>query len=173
MCKLAVNVQGGEPTDEKSVTEFGGESGMSVRSDECGPECLEEYATLSIAFQVESVLRVEQVDGGLGGLLLHQELVAEPYLRDYEDDEEEPVTRWRTRFDLSNWGFFLARDGEKAVGGATIAYHTPNVWRLDGRTDLACSVGLADSAGVPGARGREGAVRPRGWSGRGRGGARS
>ncbi len=66
---------------------------MGVEIYECGPECLEEYATLSIAFQVDSVLRVEQVDGGLGGLLLHEEPVATPYLRDYEDDEVEPVTR--------------------------------------------------------------------------------
>ncbi len=110
---------------------------MSIEVRELGPECLEQYAEVPIRFRVGSILRVEEVDRGLGGLLLREEPVAEPYLRDYDAEDDEPLARWRKRFDVSNWGFFLAFDGTRPVGGATVAYRTPNVWMLDGRDDLA------------------------------------
>ena len=47
------------------------------------------------------------------------------------------------RFDVSNWLFLMAFDGDKAVGGATVAFRSPNIHMLQGRDDLAaeCPVG--------------------------------
>ena len=108
---------------------------MSIEIRECGPEVLERYGRIPMRFRVESVLRVEPVDGGLGGLRLIEEAVAEPTVKDYDEDED--VRRWARRFDVTNWGFFVAVDGEALVGGAAVAFRSPKVQMLDGRTDLA------------------------------------
>jgi len=109
---------------------------MAVEIRQLGPECLEAYATISMAFRVESVLRVEEVEGGLGGLRLVEESVSEPYVKDYDAFEDERPTRWR-RFDLTEWGFFMAFDGEEPVGGAVVAVRSSEVHMLEGREDLA------------------------------------
>lgn len=110
---------------------------MSIRIREIGPEDLARYAEISIAFRVGSVFRVEAVDGGLGGFRLVEEAV-EPYVKDYDAAGQgwDPM-RWLKRLDVSNWGFLLAFGGEQPAGGATVAYDTPEVDMLEGRTDLA------------------------------------
>lgn len=94
------------------------------------------YATIPIRFRVESILRVQPVDGGLGGLRLVEEPVVPPYVKDY-DDQGEDVVGWPGQFDVSHWAFFLAIQGERAVGGATVAANSPGVNMLEGRHDLA------------------------------------
>ncbi len=101
-----------------------------------GPECLEEYGRVPISFRVESIFRVLEVDGGLGGLPFREESV-EPYIRDYDADEVEGPRRWAKRFDTSNWVFLLAEDGGQTVGATTVASRTPSVYMLDHRDDLA------------------------------------
>ena len=63
--------------------------------------------------------------------------VAEPWVKDYDTCEEDLPTNWPRRFDLSNWGFFSARRGDRALGWAAIAFDTPGVHMLEGRRDLA------------------------------------
>jgi GNAT superfamily N-acetyltransferase len=111
---------------------------MAVTVEEIGEDRLEEYATIPIAFEVRSALHVELVDGGLGGVALREEAVAEPYVKDYEAYEDSGgPERWAERFDVGNWAFFLATEGERPVGGATVAFDTPGVHMLAGRRDLA------------------------------------
>ena len=111
---------------------------MGIEIRELGVQCLNRYATIPIRFTVESVLRVDDIDGGLGGLLLREQKLDEPYVRDYDEYEQEELSaRWVKRFDVANWAFFLAFDGDKPVAGATIACRSPNVIMLDGRNDLA------------------------------------
>ena len=62
---------------------------------------------------------------GLGGFTF-VETPVEPYIRDFCTGEDESVTRWE-RFDLSNWAFFMAFDGERPVGGATVVSRTKDV----------------------------------------------
>ena len=102
-----------------------------------GPDELERYGRIPIAFRVESVLRVVPVDGGLGGLRLVEEAVDEPYTKDYDAFEEESVELWPSRFDVSNWAFFMALDGDRPVGGAAVAFRSPGLNMLEGRTDMA------------------------------------
>lgn len=95
-----------------------------------------QYAAVPISFQVRSKLRVTPLEGGLRGLVLVEEPVTPPYLKDY-DASESPIT-WPGQFDVRNWTFFLAIMGSsRPVGAAAVAFNTPGVNMLEGRKDLA------------------------------------
>ncbi len=112
---------------------------MSVEIRETGPQSLSQYALIPIGFKVETVFRVEIVDKGLGGFALVEEEVDAPYIKDYDnhDNDDSRPSRWPRKFDVSKWGFFLAFEQNRAVGGATVAFNTPGVNMLEGRKDLA------------------------------------
>lgn len=107
---------------------------MPITIVEVGPERLSEYAQIPIRFEVHSIFDVELMDGGLGGIVLHERKVT-PYIKDY--DEWEPSVDWPRQFDVSNWGFFLARDGDQNIGAAAVAFNTNGVHMLEERSDLA------------------------------------
>ncbi len=109
---------------------------MPIRILEIGPERLGEYATIPIKLEVKSVLQVDLVDEGLGGILLHEEPIEKPYLKDYDSFGDVP-TDWPRHFDVSNWGFFLAMDRDRFAGGAAVAFEPRGVDMLEGRGDLA------------------------------------
>jgi ribosomal protein S18 acetylase RimI-like enzyme len=110
---------------------------MKLSIEEAGPRVLPRYAEVPISFEVESVLRVDPIDGGLGGVRLVEEKVVPSYVKDYDALEGGGPQRWPERFDTSNWGILVARDGERLVGGAALAYSTPGVHVLAGRRDIA------------------------------------
>ncbi|HXG69285.1 MAG TPA: GNAT family N-acetyltransferase, partial [Gemmatimonadaceae bacterium] len=58
---------------------------------------------------------------------------------------------WPGRFDVSNWGFLSARINGKRVGGAVVAFRSPDLDMLEGRDDLAV---LWDIRVAPDARGK-------------------
>jgi GNAT superfamily N-acetyltransferase len=107
---------------------------MKTTIEEISPDRLVEYARIPIAFEVKSVFNVELVDGGLGGMFLH-EISVKPFTKNYDVFGELP-TDWPKRFDVANWGFFLARMGEKPVGAAAVAFDTTGVFILEARRDL-------------------------------------
>ena len=109
---------------------------MAIEVIERAPDILETYSSIPIRYPVESVLRVEETDRGLGGLKMTEEKLTQPYVKDYDAYEDRP-RRWPKRFDVSNWGFFLASDANQAVGGAVVAFRSAGVNMLEGRTDLA------------------------------------
>jgi GNAT superfamily N-acetyltransferase len=100
---------------------------------------LPEYATIPIAFEVHSIFQVEALENGLGGLYLVEQPISPPYIKDYDAYEDGPPTAWPRHFDMSNWGFLLARPGRDAtpLGGAAIAWNTNGVNMLEGRSDVA------------------------------------
>ena len=118
------------------------------------PSDLGLYAQVPIRFEVRSRLRVALVNGGLGGMRLVEELVDPPYVKDYDadggGDVPDPLC-WPQEFDVREWAFFLAVEGGRPVGAATVATNTPEVRLLDGRRDLAL---LWDLRVSPEARGR-------------------
>jgi GNAT superfamily N-acetyltransferase len=122
---------------------------MGIEIHEVGPRILERYGEVSIAYRVETVLEVEEVDGGFGGLRLRETPLAEPYDKDY--DEPEPPTRWKKRLDHGEWGFLEARDGGRVVGRAIVVCRDPGLHVLDYRNDL---VDLWDLRVRPEERGR-------------------
>ncbi|MBI2724300.1 MAG: GNAT family N-acetyltransferase [Chloroflexi bacterium] len=122
-----------------------------VRVVEEDAGALVEYARVSIAFEVASVFRVEVIEGGLGGMRLVEEAVARPFVKDYDRIEGEGPTRWAARWDLSRWGVLSAFEGDFRVAGAVVAWDTPGVDMLGGRTDVAA---LWDLRVQPAHRGR-------------------
>jgi GNAT superfamily N-acetyltransferase len=124
-----------------------------VRIDiaEESPETLAEYARIPIAFEVRSVLDVTAHASGLGGLLLPERLLDRPYVKDYDALDSGSPINWAARFDLSRWGFFVARVDGTRVGGAAVAFDTPGVGMLEGRRDVAS---LWDIRVAPEIRGR-------------------
>lgn len=100
--------------------------------------CFPQYDAIPMLVHVTSRYRIDKLDRGLGGLLLVETPVT-PYTKDFDADEGGPgfATRQAGRFDVTNWGFFLAFDGDLAVGGAIVAARTKEVHMLSGRDDLA------------------------------------
>jgi GNAT superfamily N-acetyltransferase len=126
---------------------------MTVEIREVGAAGLPTYAEIPIRFTVTSILRVEEIEGSLGGLRLVEQPVDPPYVKDYDaqgDERERPI-HWATRFEVNKWGFFLAVEGDRAVGGATVAFDAPGVNMLEARSDLAV---LWDIRVCPEERGR-------------------
>jgi len=98
---------------------------------------LPEYACVPIAFTIDRVLDVTNRDDGSGGFHLSERRVEEPYEKDYDAIAGEGPLQWGRRFDLSNWTLFVARLANRIVGGATVAFDTPDLTLLEGRRDLA------------------------------------
>ena len=107
---------------------------VAIRDESIG--ALERHGEISIAFEVTTVLEVKLVDGGLGGLLLDEQHVDVPWLKDYDATDGGPEG-WASRFDVRSWGLLGAYDDERRIGGAVIAFDTLNVHMLRGRRDLA------------------------------------
>ena len=118
---------------------------MAIEIRQVGADSLEQYGEIPMRHRVESIFRVDEIDGGFGGLTLTETPFDQPYVKDHDEDPEENVSSWTNRFDVSNWLFLMAFDGDKpfgqaqgrAVGGATLAFRTPKVNMLQGREDLA------------------------------------
>ena len=109
---------------------------MKITIEEIPPFRLNEYDRVPQKVEVRSCLKPEQVEGGLGGILLREAPVETPYIKDYDAYGEHPsdVTK---QFNVSKWGFFLARAGKELAGAAMVAFDTTGVFMLEGRRDLA------------------------------------
>ena len=103
---------------------------MTTRIVEESIETLAAYARVSIAYTVRARMRVQGDD-------LVEEPVASPYVKDYDAEPDGGPERWPHRFDVSRWGLLVARRGEPRVGGAVLAWNTPDLDMLAGRDDLA------------------------------------
>ena len=96
---------------------------------------LSDYGSVSIAFSTTTVLEVEWVANGLGGVRMVEAPLRQPFTKDF--DAHEPVTRWHRLGDISHWGVFAAFMDDTRVGGAVVAHDTPGVHMLEARKDLA------------------------------------
>ena len=95
-----------------------------------------QYDSIPMKFNVKSYYKIEKINRGLGGFTLVETPVEKPYIRDFCTGDDETVSRWE-RFNLSNWAFFMAFDGEKPIGAATIASRDKNANMLSDRDNLA------------------------------------
>ena len=98
---------------------------------------LEEYARIPIAFEVSRILDLALQNGGVGGFELLERPVTRTFVHDYDAIPGNRPTDWGRQFDLSNWGLLSARLGGECAGGGVIAFKTPGLFMLEGRTDLA------------------------------------
>jgi GNAT superfamily N-acetyltransferase len=109
--------------------------GLVIREEPIGD--LRGYEHVSIAFEAKRMLEVLTVDGGLGGLIFQERQVEPPLRKDYDSIPGHSPLEWSKRFDLSRWGLIGARLNGERIGGAVIAFNTPEVAMLEGRHDLA------------------------------------
>lgn len=98
-------------------------------------ELLDEYAKISIKFEVSSIYVLELCDKGLGGVIFKEKQVT-PYVKDYDTMDDNP-SHLLDKFDLRHWCVVLAYHESKLVGGAIIAFDTEGINMLEGRSDLA------------------------------------
>jgi GNAT superfamily N-acetyltransferase len=110
---------------------------MTLEIARVGADGLAEYARIPIWFRVESVLRVSGTDDALGGLLLREEAVDEPYVKDYDEFDDDPPAQWGQGHDLGNWGIFLAREEGVSVGAAAGIVKSSRAQMLMARDDVA------------------------------------
>jgi GNAT superfamily N-acetyltransferase len=96
-----------------------------------------EHAEISIAFIYDSIFEVTQVEDEIAAFVLKEIPLPAACLKDYDSIDGEGPASWSTRFDLSHWGFIVARSEGKRVGGAVIAFRSEDVDMLEGRSDLA------------------------------------
>lgn len=127
---------------------------MTLDVREAGPSILAEYAGISIAFTVERELALVargRGESGSGGFSLEERPVATPWRKDYDVEDGEHPLEWPKHFDISHWGFLIAREAGTLVGGVAVAFDTPGLRFLEGRRELAV---IWDIRVAPEARGR-------------------
>jgi GNAT superfamily N-acetyltransferase len=111
---------------------------------------LGDYEAIPISFRVERVLRLEPAPENFVGLIFSEQPLDAPYVKDYDRPDNRPST-WAKSWDISKWGILTADAGGTLVGGAAIAWDTPEVLQLQGRRDV-CA--LWDIRVLPSHRGR-------------------
>ena len=110
---------------------------MDIGIVEETPDALPQYEKVSIAFRVESYLRVELCHNGLGGIVLIEEPV-EPYIKDYDRNEKDKPSQWPRQWDITAWGILSAFQEGQRIGGAAVAWKTPEISSWAGGEDVAC-----------------------------------
>ena len=128
---------------------------QNVELREGSIEDVSELAAISIAFRVERVYDVHAVDAsvadGPGRFRLSERTVDVPYVKDYDRINGEGPSQWASRHDIRQWGFLQARSSGQLLGGAVVAFRTPELLLLEGRSDLAA---LWDIRVAPDVRGQ-------------------
>ena len=110
---------------------------MDVHVSEEPITSLADLAQVPIAFEVSRVFDIRLRDGIPAEFVSRERILDVPYAKDYDAIAGEGPTQWARRFDVSNWGLIVARAGGRRVGGAVIAWNTPGMSMLEGRSDLA------------------------------------
>lgn len=99
---------------------------------EMDKSCFPIYDQVTQNVEIKSEYQVKRVDSGLGGLML-EEVPVTPKIKDLSVYER--ACDYEKEFDVSNWRFYMAFDGEVPVGAATVAGTDPKINMLNGRTD--------------------------------------
>jgi len=106
---------------------------MGVEIQKESAAVLREYGSIPIAFSIDEIYDVvDEIDGRFS---LAARRLPDPYVKDY--DALEPPAEWQRRFDVSGWAFFSALADGQRIGSAIVAWRTPGLDMLEGRSDLA------------------------------------
>ena len=123
---------------------------MNINIRENPTLSLADYEAIPISFQVDRVLRLESPPANFTGFVFSEQQLDAPYVKDYDQPDNRPTT-WANSWDISTWGILTAEDRGTLVGGAAVAWATPELLQLQGRSDL-CA--LWDIRVLPAHRGR-------------------
>jgi ribosomal protein S18 acetylase RimI-like enzyme len=99
-------------------------------------EMLQAYAETPSYVEVTSILRCDPMADGMGGLCLSEHVVDPPVRKIYLNTEYDPFPT-HDRWDVSQWGIFVATMQKAVVGGCVVALRTEEVHMLEGRKDMA------------------------------------
>lgn len=94
--------------------------------------CFEMYDQVTQNVEIKSIYQIKRIDGGLGGILL-EEVPVDPHVKDLSVYER--ACEFEKCFDITNWRFYMAFDGDTPMGAATVAGTTENLYMLGGRDD--------------------------------------
>ncbi len=94
---------------------------------------LDKYDKIPMVVNVKSILKLEKVQNGLGGILL-KETPTEEYTKNLGCYEN--IGKSAQEFDITNWAFFMAFDNNSPIGAATVVSRTPNIHLLEDRDDI-------------------------------------
>jgi len=112
-------------------------TGSDISIVEVKPTQLQEYASISIAYEYDKILQVHTVDNGLGGFTMKEVMLSSFRRKNYDEHQGNTPLDWSLRFDISKWGILLAMHRSAPVGGAAIAFGDLNIRLLDDRNDIA------------------------------------
>ena len=112
--------------------EEAGRSEQSITVKEVDKTYFEIYDKIPMRVEVNSEYKIKRLDNGLGGVVF-EECPVEPYVKDF--GKYECATTYEEQFDISTWRFYMAFDGETAIGAATVAGPTRGMNMLYGRED--------------------------------------
>ena len=107
---------------------------MSVVIELIGADRLPVYADIPMNCEVRSMLSVKEIDGAME---LSEHPAPTHYTKNYDAYADGGPLNWPKRFDISQWGIWIAHDRGDVVGGAAVAWNTATVEMLEGRRDLA------------------------------------
>ncbi len=110
---------------------------MAVVIERIGPGDLAAYGQVPLVCDVRSRVSMEGLTAGVGRVVLKEEPIDVPYVKDYDAFEEGRPGNWGKLFDLSNWGLWAAREDGEMIGGAAVAWKTPEVGLTPGRESVA------------------------------------
>lgn len=127
------------------------ESARILEIAEESAAALKDYCRIPIAFTVDRIYEFHPPSDASGAFRFSERILEASYPKDYDLTVGEGPGSWPSRFDVSTWAFFAARQGGIRVGGAAVAFNTPGADMLEGRMDLAM---LWDLRILPEARGR-------------------
>jgi GNAT superfamily N-acetyltransferase len=106
---------------------------IEIREETATSETISKYCSIPMAFRVESLF-IPRLHAD-GKWELDEEPIDQPYVKDY--DKYDSPHEWAHRFNLSKWVVLSAYENDSQVGGAIIAFNTPGIDMLEGRSDLA------------------------------------
>ncbi len=98
---------------------------------------LQDYASISIAYDYDRIIQVRPIEAGLGGFYMEEVLLTSIQRKNYDEHKGNTPLDWSLRFDTCKWGFLLAMLGSAPVGGAAIAFGDSDIRLLDDRNDIA------------------------------------
>ena len=92
----------------------------------------ELYDKVSMIVNVCTEYKIKRIDNGRGGLVF-EEISVEPYIKDLSVYNR--VMEFKNKFNITNWRFYMAFDGNTPVGAMTIVGKTDGLNMLYGRED--------------------------------------
>ena len=105
---------------------------QNITFKEVDKSFFESYDKVSMNVDVHSEYQVKRINNGLGGFIF-EEVKVEPYIKDLSG--YECATEYEKEFDITNWRFYIAFDGEIPVGAMTVVGKTEGLNMLYGRED--------------------------------------